>query len=306
MDNELWIALSGGLFFILLTLRMINARRIAKEDMVSRIQRMEDQNIAQLIRKVEGPKESWADRKSRELQQIDPWWTFPRYLMILLISIIGGYVLGILFLHAQWLAILSAIGASQIPTIILNRAIRTNQKQFALYYRNTLVRIASMLRAGNNVAQSVYDVAVAPDTHPLIRKEFLHMHTELEYGNRLEVVFDNMYQRTGSEDVKMTKMMIEIQSEKGGNLAELLEGLQEAITERANQQRKLQTMTAQQRSQANLLSMLPVFVYLVLMLIQPEYYDQFLESLAGQIIMVVCVGFILVGRYVMNKISGLD
>lgn len=225
------------------------------------------------------------------------------YLIRCLLFAVIGFLVGKVLFNSGVFGFGLAVFGWILPKLQLERARAKKLEQFNLNFRNTLLRMASMIRAGGSVKQSILDVATSNDSNPIIRAEFKRAHTDMEYGYTIEEAFYRMFERTGSEDVKMVSRVTEIQRQKGGNLAELLDSIQHTITERHNQKKRMETLTAQQRSQANLLSMIPGFVYLFFWFYNPEYYKTFLDSFLGISITLGCVIMILMGRFIMTKMA---
>jgi tight adherence protein B len=64
-----------------------------------------------------------------------------------------------------------------------------------------------------------------------------------------------------------------IQSQSGGNLAEILEGLSQVVRSRFKLFRKVNAITAEARWSGWFLSAFPVMALIVVQVIRPNYYD---------------------------------
>ena len=290
------------LWFVLLSWQINKRKKNERSDFISRIQKPDIDQIAEILERTKERKpEGFFEKMAYRLEQSGTGWTLQKYLMFSVLSAMFGFFLGTWFFQDLILAFMVGVVGAFLPHFVIQIQRARNLEQFNLNYRNTLLRMSSMLRAGGTIKQAVLDVATGVDAHPMIKNEFRRVHTDLEYGYTIEDALYRMYQRTGSEDVRMTSIVVAIQRKKGGNLAELLDNIQKSITERANAKRKIKTLTAQQRSQANLLTAMPFATYLFFMMYNPDYYQDFLDKPIGQIITVFCVLMIVLGNIIMKR-----
>src|SRR3546814_16936186 len=84
--------------------------------------------------------------------------------------------------------------------------------------------------------------------------------------------------RCGLEDMHMFVVSLAVQSETGGNLAEILENLGKVIRERAAMVMKVRALSSEGRMTAAMLTGLPVFAFSVLFLVTPAFYIAEIES----------------------------
>src|SRR3546814_19363205 len=81
-----------------------------------------------------------------------------------------------------------------------------------------------------------------------------------------------MADRCGLEDMHMFVVSLAVQSETGGNLAEILENLGKVIRERAAMVMKVRALSSEGRMTAAMLTGLPVFAFPVLFPVNPAFY----------------------------------
>ena len=63
-----------------------------------------------------------------------------------------------------------------------------------------------------------------------------------------------------------------VQAETGGNLAEILENLTRVIRERASMMMKVRALSSEGRMTAMMLTILPVFAFTMLFIVNPGFY----------------------------------
>lgn len=100
---------------------------------------------------------------------------------------------------------------------------------------------------------------------------------DVKLGRSLMAALDDLTERVGSEDLTLVATAIHIHHETGGNLAEILETVTETIRERVRIKGELRSLTAQQRYSGYVLAALPILLFLVLMLINPQYESRLFQ-----------------------------
>ena len=78
-----------------------------------------------------------------------------------------------------------------------------------------------------------------------------------------------MAERWDLEDMRMFVVSLSVQSETGGNLAEILENLSKVIRERQSMLLKVRALSSEGRMTAVMLTVLPVFTFVMLFIVEP-------------------------------------
>jgi len=161
------------------------------------------------------------------------------------------------------------------------------------------------LRAGHPIAAAL-DLLTVEMPDP-IGSQFGIVVDEVTYGADLRDALAGMADRWGLEDMRMFVVSLAVQSETGGNLAEILENLSKVIRERASMMMKVRALSSEGRMTAIMLTALPVLALTVLFLGNPRFYldvsddPAFIPGFAGLIVMYV-IGFITIRRMVDLKV----
>ncbi|MXU65333.1 type II secretion system F family protein [Oceanomicrobium pacificus] len=127
------------------------------------------------------------------------------------------------------------------------------------------------LRVGHPVSSAINIVAQEmPDP---LGTEFGIIADESTYGMSVMESLDKMAQRIDVQDVKFLSVAVSIQSQSGGNLAEILDGLAKVIRARFKLFRRVQAITAEARWSGWFLSVFPIAALILINVMQPGYYD---------------------------------
>ena len=119
---------------------------------------------------------------------------------------------------------------------------------------------------------------VAKEMPDPIGSEFGMASDEINFGSNLGVALDNLYRRVGHDDLLYLTMAIKIQSETGGNLAEILARLARLIRQRAMLRLKVKSLTAEGRLSAVFLTAFPFVIFAIINLIAPNYYASVVDK----------------------------
>jgi tight adherence protein B len=136
-----------------------------------------------------------------------------------------------------------------------------------------------------------------------IGSEFGLIVDETTYGFAFREALTNFARRTGSPDAHFFAVSVGIQSETGGNLAEILEGLAAVIRGRTLLGKRVKALASEGRASAWLLSALPVFLIGAMMMIHPAFYtskfsDPIFWPVIGAVMVVYVLGLVMIRRIV--------
>jgi len=157
------------------------------------------------------------------------------------------------------------------------------------------------LRAGHPVISAVQ--LAGNEMGDPIGSEFGLIVDETTYGSEFREALTNFARRSGSQDAHFFAVSVGIQSDTGGNLAEILEGLASVIRGRAMLAKRVKALSSEGRASALLLSILPILLISFVMLIHPEVYtahfaDPIFWPAAGIIGFVYLIGWYLIHRII--------
>lgn len=203
-----------------------------------------------------------------QLRRADLKLTVSEYLLLHVVLAFGLGALG-LALRGPLGGGLGFIAGLFLPRIYVS--IRRNRRlnEFNNQLADILNLWVNSLRAGHSVEQAIE--AVSREAPPPAGTEFKRVVAEISIGVPLEVAFNNMFSRVGSEDLDLVFTAVQIQHEVGGNLAEILEAISETIRERVRIKGEIRTLTASGRATGLVVGLMPIFISILLMLIRPKY-----------------------------------
>jgi len=161
------------------------------------------------------------------------------------------------------------------------------------------------LRAGHPIAAAL-DLLTVEMPDP-IGSRFGVVVDEVTYGAELRDALQAMADRWDLDDMRMFVVSLSVQNETGGNLAEILDNLSTVIRERHSMYLKVRALSSEGRMTAIMLTILPVFAFSFLFIMNPGFYLDVADDpafLPGFIILIVMyvIGFLTIRKMVDLKV----
>jgi tight adherence protein B len=135
--------------------------------------------------------------------------------------------------------------------------------------------MARVLRAGQTMHQAI--LAVAEEFENPLASEFADCFEQQNLGMSPEESYRDLARRTGVVEIRIFVMTLMVQQQTGGNLAEMLDRLAVMLRERAKTKGAIKTLTAEGRMQAIILMALPPGLFMVMLVLNPDYATQLFE-----------------------------
>lgn len=169
------------------------------------------------------------------------------------------------------LSLLFALGIGfGIPSLVLNMVRNGRVKKLQEQFPVALDVFVRGLRAGHPVSAAL-ELLTTEMSDPL-GSEFGIVVDEMTYGLELRDALENMADRLGIDEMHMFVVSLSVQSETGGNLAEVLENLSKVIRDRASMMMKVRALSSEGRMTAMMLSGLPVLAFTIVFVMSPSFY----------------------------------
>jgi tight adherence protein B len=238
---------------------------------------------------------------ARLLRQADLQTTAAEYLALWLAVVALGLIAGLALAHHWIAAVLCGLLGTILPYMFLGFRRSNRLRDFNNQLHTVLMQLSGSLRAGFGLQQAID--FVAHETPAPAGKEFAQVLRDIRLGQAAMDALESMIERMPSDDLRLIITAIRIHYEVGGNLAEILENVSETIRERVRIKGELRALTAQQRMAGYVLAALPVIVFFLLMLLNPNYESRLfmpgptLCIPVGALVMMVS-GFLIIRRFI--------
>src|SRR6185437_11214274 len=169
------------------------------------------------------------------------------------------------------ISVLLAIASTAIALLALLHALRERRiARFSELLPDTIDVMVRAVRAGYPVPAALSLVArEIPDP---VGPEFAIAAEDISFGQDLGTAVEGIYRRVGLEDLVFLVVAINVQTQTGGNLAEILARLSRLLRNRTKLQLKIRALSADGRISALVLSLMPFILFGGITLISPNYF----------------------------------
>ena len=202
------------------------------------------------------------------------------------------------------LAVTCAIGSFFLPRIYLNYARKKRLALFGLQLIDGFTLVSNALRAGQSLPQA-FSLLVT-EMSPPISQEFGILTKEYELGIPMESCLQNMASRIKSVELQLFVNSILICGQTGGNLTETFDNITAVIRERIRLEGKIDSMTAEGRTQGLVLTLMPLFLGLAFYWVEPELIKVLFTTMVGRILLFFIVVLDLGAWFLTKKIVDID
>lgn len=180
-------------------------------------------------------------------------------LLLALLTFINHFVLGLYIIMAILFAyLIVSLGSKFYLNSTKNKRTEVFNKQLPEICR----MMSNGIKAGQTIPQAIE--MVGRDMKEPSGLEFQKMDYQFKLGDSLETVMNDFRERVPSKDINIFVSTILIQQRVGGNLAEVLSSMAETLEERSRVHKEIQTVTAESRSIAYILVVMPFLMAMMM------------------------------------------
>lgn len=192
------------------------------------------------------------------------------------------------------------------PALVWQRY-ESQRDRFRQDYDNSLAECVQLLREGFSATGSfrdAFDHAVrnGPDPAAADFREVWHAHAT---GADLEEAFAPVLARRRNPFLRMVAEALTLKAQEGGNVGEVLLGLETMVREQVALRREIAAKQAQARLEATVVSLAPVGFFLAMKILPwiRQYEGGFYRSLLGQIALTVALIFSMVAYFFSRRLA---
>lgn len=168
---------------------------------------------------------------------------------------------------------------------------------------DTLQLLSGGLRAGHSILRAI-DAAAAESQKPT-SEEMRRVITETSLGRDLLAALNDTADRMKNEDFVWISQAIQINREVGGNLADVLDQVNETIRERAEIKGHIKALAAEGKFSAYILIAMPFGIVAMLLAVSPTYMNSMFTHPLGWVMIGASFVLMTIGALWMRKIIDL-
>jgi tight adherence protein B len=196
-------------------------------------------------------------------------------------------------------AVLIAVGLGA-PRFLLSRRATRRQRDFTRRFADAIDVIVRGIRSGLPIGECL--AIIARESPEPVASEFTLMLEGQRLGMTLKQVLERACRRMPTADMSFFAIVLNLQQQTGGNLAETLGGLSNLLRSRKKMTDKIRATSAEARMTAAIIGCLPFLVSAVIYVISPGYMQLLWTDPMGNIILYGGLMWMTIGIFIMKKL----
>ncbi|MEJ5020805.1 type II secretion system F family protein [Ochrobactrum vermis] len=177
-------------------------------------------------------------------------------------------------------------------------------KKFLEEFPNALDVIVRATRAGlplNDGLRLIASEAVEP-----VKSEFKKVVEAQQIGLSIPEAVGKMPDSMPCPETNFFAIVIQIQSQAGGNLSEALNNLSKVLRDRKKMKAKVNALSMEAKASAAIIGALPFIVTILVYLTSPQYMTLLFTSSTGHMLLGIAAVLMLTGIFIMKNMINFD
>lgn len=266
-------------------------------------------HVADSLKKIEDKQKEYKKKQGRQsldqvLEQAGFEMSVRDFYMIS--AIVGVIMMGIGIISGQHFYVIGAmgvVGMFGLPRWFIGQARKKRQKKFVAEFSNSIDVIVRGVKSGLPVNECLK--IISRDAASPVKEEFHLLVEGQRIGLSLEQSLDRMYARMPVSEVNFFAIVLVIQQQTGGNLADALGNLSTVLRSRKTMLGKIAALSMEAKASAAILAAMPFFVSGMVYLSAPEYLEPLYTNQTGQFMLIGAGIWMLIGIFVMKNMIAI-
>jgi len=259
--------------------------------------------IQEKLKELEKDKEKRARRRNRiRLALLRAGLRVDHRVYLTVTVLLGLAAMGVVVLFGFPILVAAAVGVTAafgLPRLVLGYLAGRRQKKFTREFSSALDVLVRGVQAGLPVSECV--AIVAREVPDPVGEEFRMMLEGQRIGMALPEIMARGLERMPTPEYKFFAIVLQIQQQTGGNLAETLNNLSVVIRDRKQMREKVKALASEAKTSAFIIGSLPFAVVGIISVTSPDYMEPLFMTEAGHMIIGSGLLYMLVGIGIMAK-----
>lgn len=276
--------------------RTVAERSGRKKDIQSRLKQAEDAKKKEKSRAV---------RYRRDLKQAGLSITLRQFFLI---CAVVAAISAVLYLAMDYppigalpVAITAGFGG---PRFVVRWLGKRRVKKFTLLFANAVDVIVRGIRSGLPVGECLNIIArESPEPVSGVFREIVEAQ---RLGLGLDQALERAEELMPTSEMKFFNIVLGIQQQTGGNLAETLSNLSSILRARKKMGDKVKALSSEARSSAMIIGSLPFIMTALLWLVSPEYIALLFTADTGKVMILAGLAWMSLGVFVMKQMVSFE
>lgn len=198
-------------------------------------------------------------------------------------------------------AVLLGLG---LPHMAVSRKIKKRQLAFLKLFPEAIELMVRGLRAGLPIAESFQ--VVSRELPPPMGDTFAAISQQTALGVPMEKALADAAKKMNLTEFNFFVTTVILQRETGGNLGEILFNLADMLRGRQMMKLKIGALSSEARASAYIVGSLPFVVFMLLLLISPQYLRPLFNDFRGNIALAGAGISMSAGAFIMRQMTKLE
>ncbi|MEZ0262994.1 MAG: type II secretion system F family protein [Alphaproteobacteria bacterium] len=186
-----------------------------------------------------------------------------------------------------------------VPKWVLKFLAGRRQRKFLAEFADALDGSVRLLQAGMPIAEAI--AMVSREYEGPLKDEMIRIYDNQKIGIPLGQAAAETARRVPLAEVHMFATALQIQSETGSSLSEVLSNLSTVIRARFRLKRKVRALSQEAKSSAAIIAALPVLVSLGLYAVNEAYISILFDTTKGNIWLGIAITWMIIGCLIMRQ-----
>jgi len=186
-----------------------------------------------------------------------------------------------------------------MPKIFLKWKAARRQKKFLEEFADALDASVRLLQAGMPISEAI--AMVAREYEGPLREEMMRIYENQKVGVPLGQAAYEMAQRVPLPEAHMFATALQIQSETGSSLSEVLSNLSAVIRARFRLKRKVKALSSEAKASAGIIAALPILVSFGLYVVNEKYISVLFDTRTGNFLLGGAIFWMFCGVLIMRQ-----
>lgn len=200
--------------------------------------------------------------------------------------------------------LIAAVLSFLLPRFYLKRRINKRNEAFINQFPDAVDMIVRSVKSGHPLNTALR--MIADNMDPPVKAEFKQLVDEIAFGRSTVEALVRMSHRVDEPDLQFFVVILSVQQETGGNLAEVLSNLSGIIRKRKQLRLKIKAMTSEGRATAYVLGGLPFVVFGAIRLTSPDYLDPLFTTDSGNMILGGALFLVGLAAFIVYNMLQID
>lgn len=225
------------------------------------------------------------------------------YIPKLALHLVGFVFMAIVMVFSivmnAWMGFLILIGGIILANLYVKARVRSVRRKIIDQMPNFLEQMNRNLASGQSL-EVAFTRLSAQVEYPL-QHSVRRIKSRRDYGQELYDSVKHEARIIKSFELELLSTIFQVNLQYGGAVRQALESFVGMLRERERSQRELKALTGETRVTAWVLSLVPIFVLMAVMVANPDYLNPMLESSTGRVALGLAVGLQLLGLYLIRR-----